>query len=116
MPRAAVETRSEDILDAALGLLREKGLPGVTTNALAARARCSKDTLYTLFADRDAILAALIRRQAASLNERMLAETAIDGMNDRARLVEAGALLYALLLSEASLAINRAAMADGSGA
>lgn len=113
MPRAAVETRLNDILDAALVLLREDGLGGVTTNALARRARCSKDTLYALFEDRDAILMALVRRQSAGLNATMVDQA--EGADAQERLVRAGAQLYAMLLSETSLAINRAAMADASG-
>ncbi len=89
------------------------GLDAVTTNALARKARCSKNTLYALFADRGAILAALVARQAGALN------AALDGVEDaaapRAALVEAGARLLDLLTSPASLAINRAALGDASG-
>lgn len=113
MARPKVSERSDDILDAALRLLRTGGLASVTTNALAAEARCSKDTLYALFADRDAILAALISRQAAQLNARLDSHAGAE--TPRARLVEAGAQLVSLLLSDASLAINRAALADTSG-
>jgi AcrR family transcriptional regulator len=96
-----------------LALLREKGLAGVTTAALAKAARCSKDTLYRLFADRAAILAALIDRQATALNATL---TVVPGpVSPDAALVQAGAQLLRLLTSEASLAINRAALADPTG-
>lgn len=105
--------RKDDILDAALKLLRGSGLAGVTTAALAREARCSKDTLYVLFEDRDAILAALVDRQASELN------AALQHSGPSASPVEAltdvGTGLLTLLTSEASLAINRAALADPTG-
>jgi AcrR family transcriptional regulator len=105
--------RRDEILDAALALLREKGLAGVTTAALAKTARCSKDTLYRLFDDRAAILAALVDRQATALNATLT--TALGPASADAALVQAGAQLLRLLTSEASLAINRAALADPTG-
>jgi AcrR family transcriptional regulator len=106
--------RREAVLAAALRLLEQGGVPAVTTAALAREARCSKETLYGLFKDRDDILAALVSRQSARLNE------LLEGMGGEAQpleaLVDAGARLLDLLTSEASLAINRAALADPSGA
>lgn len=105
--------RRDEILDAALALLRETGLAGVTTAALAKAARCSKDTLYRLFEDRAAILAALVDRQASVLNATLTA--APGSLSPDAALAQAGAQLLRLLTSEASLAINRAALADPTG-
>jgi AcrR family transcriptional regulator len=105
--------RRDEILDAALALLREQGLAGVTTAALAKAARCSKVTLYRLFEDRAAILAALVDRQASTLNATL---TAAPGpASPDMALAQAGAQLLRLLTSEASLAINRAALADPTG-
>lgn len=105
--------RRDEILDAALALLRDKGLAGVTTAALAKAARCSKDTLYRLFEDRAAILAELVDRQASVLNATLTA--APGSLSPDAALAQAGAQLLRLLTSEASLAINRAALADPTG-
>lgn len=105
--------RRDEILDAALALLRDNGLAGVTTAALAKAARCSKDTLYRLFEDRAAILAALVDRQASVLNATLT--TAPGSLSPDAALAQAGAQLLRLLTSEASLAINRAALADPTG-
>ncbi|QCI65131.1 TetR/AcrR family transcriptional regulator [Phreatobacter stygius] len=114
MPNRMTADRRNDILDAALLLLRTGGLPAVTTAALARDARCSKDTLYLLFRDRDAILAALVERQAGQLNATM---QAVDpSASARDGLIAAGTRLLELLTSDASLAINRAALADQSGA
>ncbi len=106
--------RRQAVLAAALRLLEQGGVPAVTTAALAREARCSKETLYGLFKDRDDILAALVSRQSARLNE------LLEGMGGEAQpleaLVDAGARLLDLLTSEAFLAINRGALADPSGA
>ncbi|HEV2507530.1 MAG TPA: TetR/AcrR family transcriptional regulator [Mesorhizobium sp.] len=105
--------RGDDILDAALELLATGGLQAVTTTALARVARCSKDTLYVLFENRDAILAALVGRQASQLNT-ALQESSNEGSPlDQLTLI--CTLLLKLLTSPASLAINRAALGDASG-
>ncbi len=111
MPKRISPERRDDILDAALSLLGEGGLGAVTTTALAGRASCSKDTLYTLFENREAILAALVQRQADALNASLQ-----PGAGDPVQaLVQAGAQLLSLLTSPESLLINRAALADPSG-
>ena len=113
MPARIRPERRGEILDAALALLRARGLAGVTTAALAKAAKCSKDTLYQLFENRDAILAALVDRQASALNATLTAEAG--AVPPEVALAEAGAQLLRLLTSEASLAINRAALADPTG-
>jgi AcrR family transcriptional regulator len=100
------------IMEAALRLLEQGGLPAVTTAALAREAKCSKETLYLLFKDRDDILSALVAEQSARLNALL---EGIEGGDPLAALVEAGTRLLDLLTSDASLAINRAAMGDPSG-
>lgn len=113
MPDIREDDRRNHILDAALALLTSGGLEAVTTAALARESRCSKSTLYALFADRTAILSALVARQADALNAAL---DGIDGaMPPRDALAEAGARLLDLLTSPASLAINRAALADATG-
>ena len=44
-------------LDAALDLIVERGIPGVTTNAVAERARTSKATMYRRWPTKDALIA-----------------------------------------------------------
>lgn len=51
------------VLDAALGLLRERGLAGLTMSALAERAGVSRATLYHYFPDVDHVLAAWVSRE-----------------------------------------------------
>ncbi len=113
MPAKMPAGRRDDVLDAALELLAAGGLQAVTTTALARVARCSKDTLYVLFENRDAILAALVMRQASQLNT-ALRESSNEG-SPRDRLTLICTQLLKLLTSPASLAINRAALGDSSG-
>lgn len=106
--------RRREILSAVLALLREGGTEAVTTARIAARAHCSKETLYAWFGDRAGIFQALVAEQSAHINAMLARETGGEA-SARDTLVRAGAALLDLLTGEASLAINRAAMADGSG-
>ncbi|CAM5312542.1 hypothetical protein MAUB1S_05437 [Mycolicibacterium aubagnense] len=113
MPAKMPASRRDDILDATLELLATGGLKAVTTTALARVARCSKDTLYVLFENRDAILAALVERQASQLNTTLQESDVEASPLDRLKLISTQ--LLKLLTSQASLAINRAALGDASG-
>ncbi len=108
------DERRRQILAVVLDLLREGGTASVTTARIAARARCSKETLYSWFGDRDGIFRALVEAQSAQLNAMMTRELAAHA-DCTTTMVRAGAALLDLLTGEASLAINRSAMADGSG-
>jgi AcrR family transcriptional regulator len=59
----------EAILEAAARILETTGLPGYTTNAVAQRAGVSVGSLYQYFPNRDALTAALIERESATLLE-----------------------------------------------
>lgn len=60
--------RRERILDALDGHFREVGLAGMTMGAIARRAGMSKQTLYGLFQDRDALFEAYVERRFAQLH------------------------------------------------
>jgi AcrR family transcriptional regulator len=51
----------EKVVDAALALILARGWRGVTTEAVAKRARISKKTLYQLFPSKEALLEAALR-------------------------------------------------------
>src|SRR5690242_16463951 len=57
--QARGQRRIDAILDAAQQVLAEGGYEGVTTNAIAARAKMSIGSLYQFFPNKDAILQAL---------------------------------------------------------
>jgi AcrR family transcriptional regulator len=69
----------DHVLAAALELLRERGMPGLTMSALAVRAGMSRPTLYHYFPDVDAVLVAWVGREidrsVAALVERARATT-----------------------------------------
>jgi AcrR family transcriptional regulator len=74
--RAPTQERSRarvaKILDATAALLDEKGLEGVTTNAIAKRARLPVGTLYQFFPNREAILLALAESRLEELDARFV--------------------------------------------
>ena len=62
----AVETVAA-VLEAAARILEERGFAGYTTNAVALRAGVSIGSLYQYFPGKDAVTAALIERETATL-------------------------------------------------
>ncbi|MEV2275570.1 TetR/AcrR family transcriptional regulator C-terminal domain-containing protein [Nocardiopsis sp. NPDC049922] len=102
-------TRRQAALDAALAELLEHGAAGITMQAVATRTGSSKESLYTWFGNRQGLLAALIERQAQQVNTAVA--TAIDRTADpRTTLNAIARNLLTLLVSDASVALNRAAM------
>jgi AcrR family transcriptional regulator len=66
----------ERILAAALELLRERGMAGLTMSALAERAEISRATLYHHFPDIDAVLAAWVGAEIERSLEVLMREAA----------------------------------------
>jgi AcrR family transcriptional regulator len=69
--KAPAQSRAVEIvaavLEAAARILEERGFAGYTTNAVAERAGVSIGSLYQYFPGKDAITAALIERETATL-------------------------------------------------
>ena len=61
-PRLAPEARREQLLDAALGLALDRGFHAVSIDAVARQAGVTRPVVYGIFADRAAMLAALVDR------------------------------------------------------
>lgn len=113
-----LEGRRDDILAAATGLLSTGGMEAMTTTALADAAHCSKKTIYALFPDKDRLLAAIVQRQAETVSkvlEAGFSDVALTQTEARQVAIRLGAALLELLLSPASVAINRAAASDQTG-
>jgi AcrR family transcriptional regulator len=76
---SAAATR-EAILDAAIALYREVGLPNATLKAIAARADVSRGTILHHFGDADGLLDATLVRIMADLD--IPGERILDGLSD----------------------------------
>lgn len=111
LPAAEREQREQAILDAALAVLVEDGVGGLTMLAVARRAGASKETLYAWFGDRTGVLRALIERNADRSAAAVTAALA-DDRGHREVLVDYATGLLTLLTSPSSVALNRAAMTD----
>jgi AcrR family transcriptional regulator len=62
--RSSVDAVRERILGAAFAAFMDRGYAGTTTREIASRARVSKRELYTLFENKQAMLAACIRNRS----------------------------------------------------
>lgn len=106
------DKRKRQILSATLRLVRRHGT-GISTAQIAAEARCSKETLYAWFSDRDGLMHALVEEQARHMGDALARSFArADGESFEARLHSYCLALIDFLTGEAVLAVNRIAMAD----
>ncbi|MFD0917669.1 TetR/AcrR family transcriptional regulator [Pseudahrensia aquimaris] len=106
------DKRKRQILGATLRLIRRHGT-GISTAQIAAEAKCSKETLYAWFNDRDGIMRALVEEQARSMGLALNKTYAsVEGSGFRTRLRAYCLALIDILTGEAVLAVNRVAMAD----
>jgi AcrR family transcriptional regulator len=101
--------RQREVLDAALRLL-VRGGGKLTMSALAAEANCSKETVYKWFGDRDGLLSAIVRWQAAQVRVEALDEDGIDRLALIARLKQFASDWLRVVSSDKSLALNRLAI------
>lgn len=106
-------TRRRDILESGLAVLIEKGWRGTSMIAIARQANASKETLYNWFGDKTGFFKELIRYNATDLNQSL--PESYDSMSLQDGLQSFGEALLRLLAGDASLAINRAAIADAGG-
>lgn len=105
--------RRRQILTAVLHLVREHGT-GISTAQVAARAQCSKETIYAWFSDRDGLFDALIAEQGAAMAQalrvvnRRYAEGG--GSSARERLALFGLGVLDIMTGDAAIVVNRIAM------
>lgn len=62
--RSDFTARQEEVLETAVGLLANESGPLLTNSRLARSARCSKESLYRWFGDREGLLVAVVTYQA----------------------------------------------------
>jgi len=111
--------RQQDVLDAVLRLLVEKG-DALTMSAVARRASCSKETLYKWFGGRQGLLTATVRWQASKVRVSLPDRERLDLGTLRASLDGFARDWLRVISSDTSIALNRLAIAhagsDGLGA
>lgn len=108
-PAAEREQRRGEALDAALAEIVERGYEAVTMLDVAQRARSSKESLYSWFGSKQALVAAVILRQAEGTNA-AVRRALRDDVDPRTALGTVADALLGLLLGPVSVALNRAAM------
>jgi AcrR family transcriptional regulator len=107
--------RQGEVLDAVLALLVE-GRDALTMSAVARRASCSKETLYKWFGDRDGLLTATVRWQAAKVRTGSYERQRLDAAALRESLEDFAATWLRVISSKSSIALNRVAISHaGSG-
>jgi len=72
----------DTIVEGAARILEERGFEGYNTNAIAERAGVSVGSIYQYFPDKDAVTAAIIRREAALLLDHAAAARETIGAHD----------------------------------
>ena len=102
--------RREALLDVVLALLVEKGAAALTMTAVAQRARCSKETLYKWFGDRDGLLSETVRWQASKVRAGAYDRQHLDAGALRESLAAFAANWLRVISSETSVALNRVAI------
>jgi AcrR family transcriptional regulator len=111
-PLEALEPRRRCILEAAYGVLLERGYAGANTLEIARRARVSKRELYAEFGNKSGLLRALITATAG----RMRVPLEVDRVADRAALRSVleryGITALTELTRAPVLALNRLAIAE----
>nr|WP_102959002.1 TetR/AcrR family transcriptional regulator C-terminal domain-containing protein [Mangrovicella endophytica] len=114
----AIETlteRQRAVLDAALALIVAEGQP-LTMSALARSASCSKETLYKWFGDRDGLLTATVRWQAAKVRSVPVEPEGLTRETLAHSLTRFAADWLRVLSGETSVALNRVAIAEADSA
>ena len=108
--------RQREVLDAVLALMVEEG-DGFSMAAVCRRASCSKETLYNWFGDRDGLLTATVQWQASKVKMPVLPGEGLSRVALERALAGFAANWLAVLTSDLSIALNRAAVSHaGQGA
>lgn len=106
--------RRTQIEAAAYEMLLEKGFASASMLEIAKRARASNETLYRWYGDKLGLFSSMVERNAAAGLERLKAPAA-EGQALQDHLTVFGTALLTGILSDAAVALHRAAAADPSG-
>ncbi len=102
------------ILAGARDVFLEVGFERAAVDAIAARAGVSKATLYSHFADKQALFVACAQEESAGMRERLATLTAADTGDPARDLAEVGEAILCFLARPRTLAFRRILMAEGS--
>ncbi len=105
----AFTPRQQAVLTAALEALVEQG-DRFTMTEVARRARCSKETLYKWFGDRDGLLTATVQWQAAKVRVPQLDRARIDAGSLRESIEQLARDLLTTIGGTVSVTLNRLAI------
>ena len=105
--------RRAEILACGLKVLIEKGWRGTSMISVAREANASKETLYNWFGDKAGFFGAMIRENARALDRALPEDFGAMPLEEGLRAF--GVELLRLLTGEASVALNRAAIAEAGG-
>ncbi|MBV8191129.1 MAG: TetR/AcrR family transcriptional regulator [Alphaproteobacteria bacterium] len=111
-PLEALEPRRRGILEAAYGVLLERGYAGANTLEIARRARVSKRELYAEFGNKSGLLRALISATAGRMRIPLAVEHVPDANRLRSVLRRYGTTALTELTRAPVLALNRLAIAE----
>lgn len=107
--------RQAEVLEVVLRLLVAGG-EALTMTAVSQRASCSKETLYKWFGDREGLLTATVKWQAAKVAVGSVEADLLDADSLAERLEEFAANWLTVISSDTSIALNRVAVGHaGSG-
>lgn len=113
-PSMESNARRDEVLASALALMAS-GADRFSMGALAQAASCSKETLYRWFGDRDGLLTATVRWQAAKVVMPVLPDGALNEAGFRSVLQAFAQSWLSVITGEPSIALNRMAVAHAHG-
>ncbi len=111
MKAASRDKRRDEIMNAAIEILSERGYRDASMLEVARRSSASKETLYVWFGDKRGLFEAVIRRNAEAVQAVLARHLESDAPTERV-LVDFGRALLELLLGDSAVAINRAAISE----
>ncbi|WP_420408854.1 TetR/AcrR family transcriptional regulator C-terminal domain-containing protein [Hoeflea sp.] len=114
-PGAEFTERQREVLDAVLKLMVARG-DGFSVAAVARAARCSKETLYKWFGDRDGLLTATVRWQASKVRMPKLPSGGLDRSGLEKALRGFAVSWLSVITGDLSIALNRAAVSHAGSA
>lgn len=111
-PRSSAARKTECIVNAALRVFLDTGYGAATVDAIAAAAGVSKATIYTRFASKEELFAAVIERECLACSKRMAVVEQAPALELSQALREIADMLLDIILLPRNLAIQRLVIAE----